>query len=58
MRGFRVINDGSLRGCGRERGDDFLYGGESEVFVVAEGEFAAPGVEELDGGGAGGDLSF
>src|SRR5271156_4383914 len=58
MRGFRVINDGSLRGCGCEAGNDFLRGGESEVFVVTEGEFAAPGVEKLDGGGACGDLGF
>ena len=42
----------------REAGDDFLHGGESEGFVVAEGEFAAPGVEELDGGGACCDLRF
>ena len=58
MRGFRVINDGSLGGCGREGGNDLLRGGEGEIFVVAQGEFAAPRVEELDGGGSGGDLRF
>src|SRR5271163_3199897 len=58
MRGFRVINDVGLWGCGRKSGNDFLRGGEREVFVVAEGEFAAPSVEELDGVGACGDLGF
>ena len=55
MRGLRVVDDGS---GAAEAGDDFLCGGECECFVVAQREFAAPGVEELDGGGAGGDLSF
>ena len=41
-----------------QAGDDFLHGRQCEIFVVVEGEFAAPGVEELDGGGACGDLGF
>jgi len=42
MRSLGVIDD---RRGSREGRDDFLEGWESEVFVVAEGEFAAPGVE-------------
>lgn len=35
-----------------------MRGGKSEIFVIAEGKFAAPGVEELHGGCASGDLGF
>ena len=51
--GFGVIDDWSRTA---EAGDNFLRGGQCEFFVVAQREFAAPGVEELNGGGSGGDL--
>src|SRR5260370_12498321 len=41
-----------------ESGDNFLRGGQGEVFVVAERELAAPGVKQLHGGGPRGNLRF
>ena len=55
MRRFGVINHGSSTA---QAGNNLLRGGESKIFVVAEGELAAPGVKELNGGGSGGDLSL
>lgn len=55
VRGLGVINDGD--GVA-EAGNDFLDGGQNEFGVVAEIEFATPGVEELDRGDSGGNLAF
>ena len=53
MRGFCVINHGD--GVAEAR-DDFLNGGQNELVVVVEIEFAAPSVEQLNGRDASGDL--
>lgn len=53
MGSFGVVDD--WRGA-RESGNDFLRGGESEVLVIAERKLPGPGIEELNGSSAGGDL--
>jgi len=53
-----VVDDWRLR-VGRVKcGNDLLDCREDEGLVFGEGEFAAPGVEELDGRYTGGDLSL
>ena len=56
--GFGVIDDGSLWVADARAEIISCTAGRAKLFVIAEGEFAAPGVEELDGGGACGDLGF
>src|SRR6266404_4505234 len=53
--GFGVINHGDRTA---EAGDDFLDRREGELFVVVQIQFAAPGIEQLNGGGSGGNLRF
>src|SRR5260370_28159085 len=53
LRCLRVINH---RNRAVKAGDDFPHGGKREVFVVFEGKFAAPGIEQVDGRGSSGDL--
>lgn len=58
VRGLGVVNDRSLRVRRVQSGDDLLDRGEGERFVLGAGEFAAPGVEELDRSAASGNLSL
>lgn len=53
MGSFRVVDDRRRSG---QRGNDFLRCGESELLVIAERKFTGPGIEELNGSSAGGDL--
>lgn len=55
MRSLGVIND---RHRIAETRDDSLDGGQNELGVVVEIEFATPSVEELNGRDSGGDLAF
>src|SRR6267143_102042 len=52
---LRVVND---RHGVAKTGNEFLNGGEREAVVVVKVKLAAPGIEQLDGGGAGSDLGF
>src|SRR5262249_38738204 len=41
-----------------QTGNDLLNSREAEPLVVVQAEVAAPGIEQLDGGSASGDLGF
>jgi len=53
-----VVDDRRLRVRGVQSRDDLLNRGQDEGFVFGEGELATPGVEELHGRSAGGDLGL
>src|SRR5208337_790582 len=50
-----VVDDGR---AGAQRGNDLTHYREDEVSVIVQVQFAGPGVKELNGGGASGDLSL
>jgi len=52
---LRVVND---RHGVAKTGNEFLDGGKREAVVIVKIKLPAPGIEQLDGGGAGGDLGF
>src|SRR5580765_7462931 len=52
---FRVVND---RHGVTKAGNEFLDHGKREAIVVVKVKLAAPGIEQLDGDGAGSDLGF
>src|SRR5580704_6063194 len=53
LRRLRVIDDWNR---GAKSRDDFLHGGQREFSIVLQTQLATPSVEQLNGGGACGDL--
>ena len=55
LRGPSVVDD---RNGATNRRHDLLHGGKREIFVVLRVQLAAPGIEQLDGRRARGDLGL